>query len=234
MKKQLTLLATLLLFTGMLTSCGNAKEDVQKPAEDSEKLMIVDTFVSTADISYSAKTLDELYAESDFVGEIEITSTTSSLVDNFGTLSTLADFDVVTVYKGDAGERQLKVSGGYMKLSEYAEKMTWLDFSHYSEDEMENGYICQMTVYTHIPEKGDRLLVFCDMNDDVIYGTSPQQSIYVCDGDTITIGSMETSGSWTDPLALDLEANYGATITPNDETITVTCTRETLISALQK
>ncbi len=78
------------------------------------------------------------------------------------------------------------------------------------------------------------MLVFCDMSDDVIYGTSPQQSIYVCDGDTITIGSMESFGSWTDPLALDLEENYGATITPNDETITVSCAREPLIAALQK
>lgn len=233
MKKHVSLLLMLMITSGMLTACGNAKENVQDPGDGAESMSIVDTFVSTADIAYAAKTLDELYAESDFVGEIEITSTTSSLVDDTDMLSTLAEYDVVTSYKGDAGDRKLTVAGGYMKLSEYAKHLTWLDFSHYSDEEMENGYICEMTVYTHIPQKGDRLLVFCKMNDDVIYSTSPQQSIYVCENDTITINSMESSGSWTDPLALDLEENYGATITPNNSTINVTCARETLLAALQ-
>ncbi len=234
--KRISMLLVLTISVLTITACSNEKEAAEDQTDAENSRQIVDTIVSSADIAYAAETLDELYAESDFVGEIEITSVSSSIVDGTDMISTTADFDVVTAYKGDAGNRSLTVGGGYMKLSEYADQLTWLDFSQYSEEETENGYICRLTTYTHIPEKGERLLVFCKVYDEgnQIYGTSPQQSIYVCDGDTITINSMETSGSWTDPLALDLEENYGAALTVNEQTVSVVCNRETILAALQE
>ncbi len=182
-----------------------------------------------------AASFEELCDDAAIIAEIRIDKTQAELVGDTDMLRTNSDFTVLSLYKGEFEEAKLSTNGGIMRLSEYAEDLTWLDFSKYTDDEMKNGYIEIRLCNAYIPKEGDVLLVFCDSltSDGMYHPISVLQGVYTVEGEQIVNEAFLRSDNWTDPVAAELKECCYASVTEREYSMTVSCSHEAFVNAIK-
>ncbi|MBR2913435.1 MAG: hypothetical protein IKC40_05905, partial [Oscillospiraceae bacterium] len=97
----------------------------------------------------------------------------------------------------------------------------------------ENGYVTMDFMGSHIPEVGERLMIFGKYSEDgkAICITSLGQSLYLCDEETVSItGSEAALGDLPD----DLKTDFDVQVSNSDNTMTVACGKADFIEKLVK
>lgn len=216
----------------MLCGCSFAP-DGKQAAESGEKLIVKQLSLG-AEVAYRADSLEELYEDSGFVAEILVTEATPSFLGETKLLCTYFNAEVLTLHKGEYHGESFFTDGGCMKLLEYcAAVKPDADKKEFSADEWENGYVTMDFMGSHIPEVGERLMIFGNYSEDgkVICITSLGQSLYLCDEETVSItGSEAALGDLPDELKTDFDVQ----VSNSDNTMTVACGKADFIEKLVK
>lgn len=186
-------LCTAIVMAFMLISCTQ---------EADEPINVVMTQTVEADTDYSAKTFAQLWEDSDLVAVVSADEISSEIIPGSSIVKTAVTFSSAKVYKGECADGIFKLTGGYMKLKTYSEAVPYLDYSSYSKQDMERGYVCTRRNGTHIPEEKETLLIFAKYapEEDFYYAFADEKSVLVFDGDSVILEGLISEEDWTDPF----------------------------------
>ena len=193
-----------------MTGCASG---AQAPAETtagtaSEKRILMENAYEGSVIR-DAETLGDVCSESDRISLVEITET-NEIVRNGNAIWTECQYHVRQDYKneGDHNALPFLVRGGDVLLADFAaEKPYGFDFSRFSPEDMETGYI-RSTPNELMPESGQTFLVFLKYQPpvDVYAGYFDGCSLYRVEGDTVYMSLNDRSAL----LSKDLTEHCGA------------------------
>lgn len=192
---------------------------------------IVAELTGSFQLAYEAESLQQLYDDSDFVAEINVTDTEAVLMDDHAFIGTYFTAEIISSYKGEYHGERFYSDGGYMNLGEYLEKTgRSSENSEFTDEEKSNGCVYFNCMDSHVPETGDTLIFFGKYSEElgVIYATSTGQSIYCCDEENISISFQNTSNNAMPSLAVDLLKNPDAAAESEQDVTTVSCSKEVM------
>lgn len=237
MLKKNMLTITALLLT-LCTGCSSAgKETSANDAAVQNTFHVVMTQTVEADSDYNAKTLSQLWEDSDFVAVASVDDVSSELITRTTLVQTTVKLSDVRTYKGEYTGGSFTLEGGYMRLKDYAAALPYLDFSAYSKADMESGYVCTRLTGTHIPEIKETLLIFAKYapEEDVYYAFAGEKSIFVLDEASVILEGLASEENWTDPFAEDFTRRCNGTAEKTENGyVSVTCNWTELENVLRQ
>ncbi len=234
MKRNIALFAAAVLL--VCTGCSDSEKKAEKPQVSPERNIVL-TVDTSADVLKCAHSLEELSADSDFIAKVKITESTAKFLDDGSQrVATEMQPEVIEIYKGEYNGEKLSTVGGIVKITEYSEVKS-ISRSEYSDEEWKNGYVEYNWMNNYIPQVGDEIIFFgrYSQDDGLICNMYEYQGIFLCDGENATIKSLEylENDDWYEKLGQDLVNNYDGNLLYNDSTVEITCTQDTIITAIQ-
>lgn len=203
----------------MLNGCNDnnsSNSAVEKTTKNqSVKHNVVKVIESSGDMYKSAKTFEELVDDSEFIAEVKITETTSSISTMGNMIYTNLTPEIITLYKGTYSGEKLSMYGGYMNVKEYyssdISKAALKDNSSQtdcSEKELESQEIYQNWFNSYIPDVGDTAIFFGNLAKDGTYRiTYEYQGMFKCEGNDVSNQALviNDKSGFTENLVKDLQ-----------------------------
>jgi hypothetical protein len=212
--KKLTIF-TLSLMTLLTCACGKSSDSSESQSAPAAEQQMVLQVSADADINKCAYSLDELYDSAAIVMKVRVSSVQAKLAENdaFNVYTEVVP-EVLEVYKGEYSGEKIIIGGGKISVSEYAEKFD-TDISDLSDNETENGLVEYIWLNNHIPSAGEELVFFGTTNPgypDCFEPSFLNQGVFVCQGDSVRISSLNADENWCEPLAEDIMSRFGGSL----------------------
>lgn len=188
---------------------------------------------ATVCLESTVYSVQELYDSSDFVALLRVTDADSVYDSSWGAVT---DFtaDILTLYKGEQGDRTLRTDGGELGLGEYLDSLGEGGIrlrTEYTRRQLDKDTVHFSVGTCHVPVPGETLLFFANYTEDGTY-IRPfylEMSIFTLEGDILSL----FSGSEDAPVAQYLIESCNGTVEEDTDAYIRGCTVTCPFSAVE-